>query len=334
MDALTFLKSLPAVLGVVGFFAYLWAGQYRIGGDLMKGVVEKLRAAPNVDIQNYATLTPARIERLIERDAAVRRAVNSEDRKLIRLIVILHNIVTVIVLLVCAALVGAGVWLISRPDPLLVIPHEPSRGLAGLNGELLVDLDPLKVEWDTTGEVDKISVFLENVETGARTVEKTVLADVRTVSFDADEVHRVATVRTYHGKNRIRSVVAWPGHEVRSKNAVNVFVGVKVRLMVGGTLVTPNETRSINTLYATIDDSTEQMPSNYCFAVDFAGWSTTGSVLVAPLKSCNSKAEVSLQFLPEVDWARHAGLVLNQPLADRALTRLCIAGPEYDDDNC
>jgi hypothetical protein len=32
MDALTFLKSLPAVLGVVGFFAYLWAGQYRIGG--------------------------------------------------------------------------------------------------------------------------------------------------------------------------------------------------------------------------------------------------------------------------------------------------------------
>lgn len=45
MDAFVFLKGLPAVLGIVGFFVYLWAGQYRIGGDLMKGVVDKLRAA-------------------------------------------------------------------------------------------------------------------------------------------------------------------------------------------------------------------------------------------------------------------------------------------------
>lgn len=45
VDAFVFLKGMPAVLGIAGFFVYLWAGQYRIGGDLMKGVVEKLRAA-------------------------------------------------------------------------------------------------------------------------------------------------------------------------------------------------------------------------------------------------------------------------------------------------
>src|SRR5882724_1248584 len=103
VDAFVFLKGMPAVLGIAGFFVYLWAGQYRIGGDLMKGVVEKLRAAPNVDIKDYASLTPARIGQLIERDVAVRGAVNDQDVRLIRLIVILHNAVTVIVLLVCAA---------------------------------------------------------------------------------------------------------------------------------------------------------------------------------------------------------------------------------------
>ena len=56
MDALSFLKGLPAVLGVVGFFAYLWAGQSRVGSELFKSIVDKLRASPNVVIENYARL--------------------------------------------------------------------------------------------------------------------------------------------------------------------------------------------------------------------------------------------------------------------------------------
>ena len=54
-------QGLPAVLGVVGFFAYLWAGQSRVGSELFKSIVDKLRASPNVVIENYVALTPAKI---------------------------------------------------------------------------------------------------------------------------------------------------------------------------------------------------------------------------------------------------------------------------------
>jgi hypothetical protein len=113
-----------------------------------------------------------------------------------------------------------------------------------------------------------------------------------------------------------------------------LLYGWTVSHLIGGTLITPQGSRSINTLVATIDDSTEQMPRDYCFAVDFAGWSRSGSALVAPLKSCNSKSEVTLPFLQQVEWNRQPGLVLNEPLPDRPIARLCIAAPQRPDNNC
>jgi hypothetical protein len=331
MDALTFLKSLPAVLGIVGFFAYLWAGQYRLGGELMKTVVEKLRVAPNVDIKDYASLTPARIEQLIKHDSAARNAVNDQDIRLIRLIVILQYVVTVFILIVCSGLVALGVWLISRPEPLSIVPHPPTSARSTPDA-VLVDLDPLKVVWDANGMIEHVSVFLENVAGERRSVRKSVLADVHEATFTPDEVHDALLSREYHGINRIRTVVEWSGHTVRS-NPIDLPVGIKVRLMIGGTLVTPKATRPIHTLVATIDDSTEHMPNGYCFHVDFAGWNHSGP-LVAPLKSCNADSEVTIPFLADIDWSHQAGLVFDQPNADRLLARTCIASPEIHNDNC
>ena len=298
MDALSFLKGLPAVLGIVGFFAYLWAGQYRLGGELMKTVVDKLRVAPNVDIKDYAALTPARIEQLIKHDSAARNAVNDQDIRLIRLIVILQYVVTVFVLIVCSGLVALGIWLISRPEPLSIVPHSPTSARSTPD-VALVDLDPIKVVWDANGMVEHVSVFLENIAGERRSGKKSILADVHEATFTPDEVHDALIDRDYHGINRIRTVVEWSGHTVRS-NPIDLPVGIKVRLMIGGTLVTPEATRPINTLIATIDDSTEHMPNGYCFNVDFAGWNRSGP-LVAPLKSCNSDSEVTMPFLADID---------------------------------
>ncbi|MUZ65038.1 hypothetical protein [Agrobacterium vitis] len=332
MAVTTFLSGLPAILGIVGFFAYLWAGQYRVGGQLMTSIVEKLRAAPNLSTENLGSMTPARIEKMVKEDSSVRRLVNDQDIRTIRLIVVLQYVLTTIVLLVCAALVGIGIWLISRPEPLSIVPHVPKSALSTEIQQPLVDLDPIQADWDSKGSLENISVFLENIDSNARSVKKSVLADVRNVTFSPEELGKVATSRNYRGKNRIRTVIEWPGKIARS-DAVDVAVGVKVQLMIGGTLVTPEGTRSINTLIATIDDSTEQMPPEYCFSVDFAGWNKAGP-LVAPLKSCNRKSEVELPFLPQVDWGRHAGLVFNQPDADRLSVRTCIAGVEFADSNC
>ena len=58
--------------------------------------------------------------------------------------------VTVIVLAVCGVLVAFGIWLISRPEP-LAVTAQPPHAVAEAAGGLLVDLDPLKVEWIATG---------------------------------------------------------------------------------------------------------------------------------------------------------------------------------------
>ena len=334
MDAITFLKSLPAVLGIVGFFAYLWAGQYRIGSELMKAIVEKLRAAPNVDIKDYASLTPARIEKLIQHDTSARNAVNEQDIKLIRLIVLLQYAASLVVFIVCASLIGLGIYLISRPEPLTIIPRPPTT-LSGVDRAAnapLLDLESLKAEWDTKGEVETVAIFLENVDADRRTAKKSVLADVHSVSFSPSEYREILTNREYHGINRVRTVVEWTGHTERSK-PVDLFVGIKVRLMIGGTLITPDGSRPIHTLLATIDDSTATMPKGYCFNVDFAGWDQNGP-LVAPLKSCNSDSEVALPFLSKINWSHHVGLVFNQPSIDQSLTRMCIAGPDFHDTDC
>lgn len=336
MDALSFLKALPAILGIVGFFAYLWAGQSRIGGDLMSDIVQKLRTAPNVTIQDYTALTPARIAHLIKEDAAVRSALNAEDTKIIRLIIILQSVITVIVLLVCAALVGVGIWLISRPEPLSIVPLPPISALAE-KSEALIDLDPLKAQWEASGTVETITVFLENVDSNARSDKKNISADVRTVEFTPDEVHKVATNREYHGKNRVRTVIEWPGHTVRSV-PTDLLVGIRVQLMIGGTFITPEGSRPINHLIATIDDSTEHMPHDYCFTANLVGWRRMNA-LIAPLRSCNlggekPHGEVDLPFLADIDWNRHVGLTFDQPLVDRSLARLCISAPQLSHNQC
>jgi hypothetical protein len=166
-----FLASLPGVLGIAGFFAYLWAGQARVGGDLFKQIVLKLRAAPNLEIRGYSKLTPAKIGRLIESDARVRGVVNDQDQRLLRLLIIFQRLLTVIVLLVSAALIGVSVWIMSRPRPLSILVKGPEAMLPDSNGRL-VDLDPITVEWTSSGRNEPVSVFLENVDTVKRTPRK------------------------------------------------------------------------------------------------------------------------------------------------------------------
>lgn len=46
MSIMSFLSGLPAMLGIAGFFAYLWFGRSKIGGDILKEIVGKLRTNP------------------------------------------------------------------------------------------------------------------------------------------------------------------------------------------------------------------------------------------------------------------------------------------------
>jgi hypothetical protein len=323
MSVISFLSGLPALLGIAGFFAYLWVGQSRIGGEILKEIVRKLRTNPNLDLKAYGELSPARLGRIVDSDTRVRDAVNDQDQKLLRLLIIFQHSLTVIVLLVSAALVGLSGWLFMRPQPLSVLVKPPSAVTTDAEG-LLVDLDPLTVQWQSEGVPEPVTVFLENVDTGAQSAKKTLAADVRDVVFAPAQVHAVASDRSYHHKNRIRSVVEWSKGKTTSQ-PVDLQVGLEVELALYGRLIAASRKEGIiHTLVATIDDSTENIPADYCFTVDLVGRSKTSAVVI-PLKSCNADTQVSIPGLDTLDWRRYPSLVYNSP-DDRRIVRPHVSG--------
>jgi len=323
MSVMSFLSGLPALLGIAGFFAYLWVGQSKIGGEILKDIVGKLRTNPNLDLRAYGDLSPAKLGRIVESDTRVRDAVNDQDQKLLRLLIVFQHSLTAVVLLVSAALVGLSVWLFTRPQPLSLVVKAPAAINKDAEG-LLVDLDPVEVSWQSQGEPEQVTAFLENVDTGAQTEKKTIAADVREVTFSPTQVHAVASDRKYRHKNRIRSVVEWPKGKSTSQ-PVDLLVGVDVELALYGKLISASRKQNvIHTMVATIDDSTANLPADYCFTVDLVGRSQTSPVVI-PLKSCNADTEVSIPGLNALDWRRYPSLVYNSP-DDNRIVRTHVSG--------
>jgi hypothetical protein len=323
MSIISFLGGLPALLGIAGFFAYLWVGQAKIGGGILKDIVGKLRTNPNLDLKAYGDLSPAKLGKIVDSDASVRDAVNDQDQKLLRLLIIFQHSLTVIVLLVSAALVALSVWLFTRPQPLSVLAKPPSAVNRDAEG-LLVDLDPIDVEWQSQGVPESVTVYLENVDTEARSEKRTLGADIRNVVFTPEQVRAVATDRVYHHKNRVRTVVEWSKGRSTSQ-PIDLLVGIDVELALYGRLITPSgKAGVIHTMVATIDESTATLPIDYCFTADLVGRSKT-SAFVIPLRSCNADTQVSIPGLNTLDWQRPLGLIYNAP-DDRRIVRTHVSG--------
>jgi hypothetical protein len=213
--------------------------------------------------------------------------------------------------LVITATGGFGVWLLTF---FFLFPKHPDALSISQNGEsiikeaggLLVDLDPVSVQWTFTGKEEMVSVLLENVDSQKRSAKRTVPSNVRAVEFDSTEVLSVASNRKYHGKNRIRSVIEWTGGTSLSDSR-DFFVGIEVELRFGGRALFPDgKQRTVHTLLATIDHSTEQIPRDYSFSGDFACMTPNGP-LVVPLSSTNSNGEVTVPGLARVEWHNKCG---------------------------
>jgi hypothetical protein len=189
---------------------------------------------------------------------------------------------------------------------------------------LLVDLDPIDVEWQSQGVPESVTVYLENVDTQAQSEKRTLAADIRNAVFTAEQVHAVASDRAYHHKNRIRSIVEWSKGKATSQ-PVDLLVGLDVELALYGRLITPSgKDGVIHTMVATIDESTAALPTDYCFTADLVGRSSTSPVVI-PLKSCNADTQVSIPGLNTLDWRRYPGLVYGGP-DDRRVVRTHVSG--------
>jgi len=124
MDMDLFLKVVPGALGVAGFLTLIMAGRPKVNVEPFKSIAAKLRAAPNVRIEDYSGLTPDKLVKLVDSDARARAALEDKELRLLRLLVTLQQARRSFVLLLCGALIALSVWLVRRPAP---PDHDPPQ---------------------------------------------------------------------------------------------------------------------------------------------------------------------------------------------------------------
>jgi hypothetical protein len=137
MDVSIFLKVVPGAFGVAGLLTFVWPGRARFTGEIFKGAVKKLRAAPNVHIDDYDRLTPERIVGLIDSDSRVRAALTEREIGVLRLLATMQFAQRSLALIVCAALIALSAWLLWRrhgppqQEQEAAITHALHAGLEG-----------------------------------------------------------------------------------------------------------------------------------------------------------------------------------------------------------
>lgn len=117
MDVSSFLKVVPGAFGVAGLLTFVWPGRARFTGEIYKGAVKKLRAAPNVHLDDYDRLTPEQIVGLIDADSRVRAALTEREIGVLRLLATMQFAQRSLALIVCAALIALSAWLVLRREP-------------------------------------------------------------------------------------------------------------------------------------------------------------------------------------------------------------------------
>jgi hypothetical protein len=321
---LGFLKGLPALLGIVGFFAYLWRGQGRIGADTTRLIIERLRNDPNVPLKQLdVKMSAAKLKHLVETDERVRRRVNAEQGRLLRQIVHWQNAVTLVVFLACAGLVALAIMLISRPLP-LEVTLSPPRALVAREGKPLLDLDQIVVNWSSKGVGEQVQVFLENVDSGTWTPVRTVASDVGTLTFDPKHLREVASDRAYGGRNRVRSVVKTSTNIFKSAT-VDLAVGIQIRLYTnlgGGRAM----------IFPTIWGKDENIPPGFCFDSTIFGYRSGGDIKKVEINDrCKGNRMLTPSLLSDFDWSRPIGLLYSGPRPE--LVRTCLYGPRGSAEN-
>ncbi|MBV8759856.1 MAG: hypothetical protein JO257_21380 [Deltaproteobacteria bacterium] len=77
-------------------------------------------------------------------------------------------------------------------------------------------------------------------------------------------------------------------------------------------------------MLATIDQSTQGIPSDYCFTADLVCY-VNAKKTVVPLRACNSDSEVQIPQIDQIDWSKPHGLIYGGP-DDPRLVRTRISG--------
>ena len=157
-------------------------------------------------------------------------------------------------------IVGAGLFTYqaTKPEPLEV----ENVGISSSNPDadgLLVDLDNVVVQWHASGAPEDITVYIENIETKARSKELSVRSSTGKLEFTPDDYSNLLVNRRFLHWNRVRAVLQSEDHSFYSK---------EYKLHVGLTVIAVNFGEKIK-IGAMIDNSVVQ---RYDFEAQLVAW--------------------------------------------------------------
>jgi hypothetical protein len=247
MTPYSFLAALPALLALAGFVVYQLLGSHRSGDEVTRRIVGKLRKNVPAKVAKDQRLTGPQLERLLLGDLELQKVVGEQDFLLLKQALHQQFVISLTVYSLAVLFCALSAFLFVRQAQAkkefkighfsFSSPH--STGTP-------VDTDPLEVSWQSSGEPEDVTAYLENVQTRARTDMVMVPASEHTVRFQPNSYRAILANRQRGDTNRIRLVL-------QSKRAS--FPSDVIDLPVGITVLTVVDSTAQLTVAAMIDNS-------------------------------------------------------------------------------
>jgi len=225
----TFLLSLPAILGIVGFVIYYILKKSVTEDPIIKSIIDKLKFE-EPDFENRWTgLTPQQKEAILKEDNNFRRKISSKDRQILDKALTNQFRTNIFVYALCGILLALGIYLFVKPKPLFIDSIQIQNADSSSH-EQIVDIDPIAVTWTSSGQNAEISAVLENIDTGKQTKRLNGRASDGKIKFEADaytNYDKILSNRNPNGANRLRAVL-YSGNEAFKSREFEIKVGVKI----------------------------------------------------------------------------------------------------------
>jgi hypothetical protein len=264
VTAIQFLSSLPAVLGLTGFVVYYFLLRSRVGDQVTRDIVGKLRqTAPDQLPAQPEKLDPASLAKLIEGDQSLRSKVNEQDFQLLRDALRQQFVVSIVVYILCGLVFLAGVglyiYISNRPIPVSISSISEESTDSAAQG-IAVDLDGLRVRWTAAGDPEDLAVSLQAMDSQRQTPAKTIRSIEGQLTFAPQDYKEILNSREHGGQNRLRVVF---------QGARSRFISPEFQMMVGTTIMAVHIEALRIKIMGTIDDSAVE---NYNFEAKLLVW--------------------------------------------------------------
>ena len=229
-----FLSALPAVLGLVGFVVFQYLRSQHRGDAITPRIVEKLRSDHPDRFAQHNALTSKQLHDLLLNDQSLRHEVDRQDFLLLEQTLRQQHVQTLFVYSITSVLVVLGLALFTyqatRPVPTNIAGIHLEATIPDAVGNL-VDLDELRLSWQSFGEVAEVNVYLENVDTSQRTEFWSARSTDGQMLLSPSSYKAVIHERSFGKSNRIRVVFQTENNTFYS-DAFLIHVGATLTAIV------------------------------------------------------------------------------------------------------